>query len=189
MQHREINRRVALASVQPGAIEAMEEFNNKLHRLLSGLREGGHFAGELGETLVFTPPPDSITPKKVLLIGVGNEPGLTPERLRFVGVIAARESIRLKVVSVSFAPGLRDQGSSRIDAGDGAAAFAQGWISGCDTEKRLQEERVSPVVDTPALTIEAGPKYFEAVYAKVAIAVEGAVQAIHDRTPAPLMSK
>src|SRR5215470_2035165 len=89
-------------------IEAMQDFNDKLGGLLSSLRERGEFVGEPGETLLFTPPAASITPKKVLLIGVGEESALTVDRLRLAGTIAARESVRLGISHVSFAPTLRD---------------------------------------------------------------------------------
>ena len=102
-------------------IEAMDDFNQKLGRFLSNLRERGEFAGGLGETLLFTPPANSITPRQVLLIGIGDEAGISIDRLEMVGAIAARESVRLKAANVSFAPALRDQGSSRIDVGDGDA--------------------------------------------------------------------
>src|SRR5271169_5672805 len=58
-------------------IEAMDDFNKKLHNLLSGIRDRGEFTGELGETLLFTPAADTITPKQVLLIGIGDEVGIT----------------------------------------------------------------------------------------------------------------
>src|SRR5262245_31129351 len=92
-------------------IEAMQDFNDKLGGLLSSLRERGEFVGDPGETLVFNPPTGSITPKRVLLIGVGEESALTVDRLRLAGTIAARESVRLGMSHVSFAPTLRDQGS------------------------------------------------------------------------------
>src|ERR1700741_656835 len=95
-------------------IEAMDELNEKLHRILSNLRERGEFAGELGETLLITPPANSITPKQLLLIGIGEESALSLDRLTLVGGIAARESARLRAANVSFAPTLRDQGSSRL---------------------------------------------------------------------------
>src|SRR3954467_889340 len=119
-------------------IEAMDDFNKKLNGLLAGLRERGEFAGDLGETLLFAPPANSITPRQVLLIGVGDEASLTLEKLKLAGTIAARESTRLRVSNVSFAPTLRDQGSKRIDVGEGDAAVVQGWILAYDTEKRLQ---------------------------------------------------
>src|SRR4029077_17134045 len=73
-------------------IEAMDDLNQRLHRILSNLRERGEFAGELGETLLLTPPANSITPKRLLLIGIGEESALSLERLTLVGSITARES-------------------------------------------------------------------------------------------------
>src|SRR5882724_3852978 len=85
-------------------IEAMDDFNQKLHQLLSNLRERGEFSGELGETLLFTPPANTIAPKRVLLIGMGGESLLSLDRLKLAGVISARESVRLASTNVSFAP-------------------------------------------------------------------------------------
>ena len=62
-------------------IEAMDDLNQKLHRILSNLRDRGEFAGELGETLLFTPPPNSITPKQLLLIGIGSESALSLDQV------------------------------------------------------------------------------------------------------------
>src|SRR5215470_16161520 len=121
-------------------IEAMQDFNDKLGGVLSSLHERGEFVGEPGETLVFTPPAGSITPKKVLLIGVGEEAALTVDRLRFAGTIAARESVRLGMAHVSFAPTLRDQGSTRLDVGEGDVAITESFLLAYDTELRLQEQ-------------------------------------------------
>src|SRR5258705_5065700 len=44
-------------------IEAMEDLNQKLHCILSNLRERVGFAGELWETLLLTPPANSVTPQ------------------------------------------------------------------------------------------------------------------------------
>src|SRR5262249_40911086 len=93
-------------------IEAMDDFNQKLRHLLSNLRERGEFVGELGETLLFTPPANTITPKQVLLVGIGEESLLSLDRLKLAGTIAAREAVRLKANNVSWAPTLRDQGST-----------------------------------------------------------------------------
>jgi len=166
-------------------IEAMDDFNQKLHGLLSGLRDRGEFVGDFGETLLFTPPPNSITPKQVLLIGVGDEATLTSERLKTVGGIAAREATRLKASHVSFAPALRDQGSTRVDVGDGDAAFVSGWVLACDTEKKLQDQGLQPPLTISTLVIEAGPKFFDGAATKVAGAVNDATTAIHERSAAP----
>ena len=169
-------------------IEAVDDFNQKLHHLLSNLREGGEFAGELGETFLFTPPANTITPKQVLLIGIGEESSLSLDRLKLAGVIAARESVRLKASNVSFAPTLRDQGSSRIEVGDGDAAFVHAWILAYDTEMKLQQQGLAPANSISALTIEAGPKYFDGAAAKVADAVKAATAEAQSRSAAPYTS-
>jgi len=169
-------------------IEAMDDLNQKMHRIISSLRERGEFAGELGETLLLTPPADSITPKRLLLIGIGEESALSLERLALVGGIAVRESARLGAANVSFAPTLRDQGSSRIDVGEGDAAFTRGWIMAYDTEVKLQEQGLSSGSSVASLTIEAGPKYFDGAAAKVADAVTTASATIKTRDATPYAS-
>jgi hypothetical protein len=142
-------------------IEALDDLNKKLGGLLSGLRGHGDFVGDTGETLLLTPPANSITPKHLLLIGVGLESSLTLDQLRLAGRIAVREAVRLKASHVSFAPTLRDQVSTRIEVGEGDAAFIDGWIAAYDTEKRLQQQGLSAASDVNTLVIEAGPRYFD----------------------------
>jgi hypothetical protein len=170
-------------------IEAMSDFNSKLGGLLSSIRDRGEFAGDLGETLLFTPPANTITPKQVLLIGVGAEKELTLDKLKLAGRIAAREAIRLKASHVSFAPTLRDQGSSRIDVGEGDAAVVTGWLMAYDTEKRLQDQNLSPRTDVTTFVIEAGPKYFDSAFEKIGGAVREAAAAIDLRPPEPFILK
>jgi hypothetical protein len=169
-------------------IEAMDDFNKKLGGLLSSLRERGEFAGEPGETLLFTPPPNSIMPMRVLLIGVGDEATLTLDRLKLAGRIAAREATRLGAADISWAPTLRDQGSTRIDVGEGDAAFAEGFLLAYDTEARLQAQGLAPKSELKSLTIEAGPKYFEGASAKVSAAVAAAGEQVKQRKAEPYRS-
>jgi len=166
-------------------IEAMQDFNDKLGGLLSSLRERGEFIGEPGETLVFIPPQGSITPKQVLLIGVGEEAALTLDRLRFAGTIAAREAVRLGTAHVSFAPTLRDQGSHRIDVGEGDAAVAESFLLAYDTELRLQEQGLAPKATIGDFVIEAGPQYFAGAAEKVGAAVQAAGAALGQREAKP----
>src|SRR5215471_2221638 len=166
-------------------IEAMQDFNNKLGGLLSSLRERGEFVGNPGETLVFNPPAGSITPKKVLLIGVGEEAALTVDRLRFAGAIAAREAVRLGMAHVSFAPTLRDQGSTRIDVGEGDAAVAASFLLAYDTERRLQEQHLASGATIHEFVIEAGPQYFAGAAEKVGAAVQSAGAALAQREAKP----
>src|SRR5713101_6676696 len=166
-------------------IEAMRDFTDKLGGLLSSLRDRGEFVGEPGETLLFNPPAGSITPKKVLLIGVGEESSLTLDRLRLAGTIAARESVRLGMSRVSFAPTLRDQGSNRIDVGEGDAAVAESFLLAYDTELRLQEQGLASGAKIREFVIEAGPKYFEGAAEKVSAAVRSAGAALAQRDAKP----
>src|SRR5262244_2939680 len=166
-------------------IEAMQDFNDKLGGLLSSLRERGEFVGDPGETLLFTPPRGSITPQKVLLIGVGEEAALTVDRLRLAGAIAARESVRLGMAHVSFAPTLRDQGSARIDVGEGDAAVAISFLLAYDTELRLQEQGLASGAKIGEFVIEAGPQYFAGAAEKVGAAVQSAATALARREAKP----
>ncbi|HZZ44188.1 MAG TPA: M17 family peptidase N-terminal domain-containing protein [Tepidisphaeraceae bacterium] len=170
-------------------IEAMDDLNQKLHHLLSNLRDRGEFPGDFGQTLSFTPPPNSITPKQILLIGVGDEKDLTLDKLQTVGSIAARESLRLKAATVSFAPTLRDQGSTRIDVPDGDASITTGWILAYDTEMKLQSQHLSPLAKIPSLTIEAGPKYFPSTLIKVTTAIKAATTTLQQRPTTPYTDK
>jgi hypothetical protein len=166
-------------------IEAMQDFNDKLGGVLSSLRERGEFVGEPGETLLLNSPEGSITPRKVLLIGVGEEASLTLSRLRFAGTIAAREAVRLGMSHVSFAPTLRDQGSNRIDVGEGDAAVAESFLLAYDTELRLQEQGLASGAKIREFVIEAGPKYFEGTVEKVGAAVRSAGAALAQRDAKP----
>jgi len=166
-------------------IEAMQDFNDKLGGILSSLRARGEFVGEPGETLLLDPPAGSITPQKVLLIGVGEEAALTIDRLRLAGTIAAREAVRLGMAHVSFAPTLRDQGSNRIDVGEGDAAVAESFLLAYDTERRLQEQGLASVAQIREFVIEAGPKYFDGTVEKVSAAVRSAGAALAQRDAKP----
>jgi Cytosol aminopeptidase family, N-terminal domain len=166
-------------------IEAMQDFNDKLGGVLSSLRNRGEFVGEPGETLLFNPPEGSITPKQVLLIGVGEESSLTLDRLRLAGTIAARESVRLGMAHVSFAPTLRDQGSNRIDVGEGDAAVAESFLLAYDTELRLHEQGLASRAKIREFVIEAGPQYFTGAAEKVGAAVQSAAVVLARRDAKP----
>lgn len=166
-------------------IDAMKDFDNKLGGLLSALRKHSEFPGEPGETLLFTPPPNSIPAKQVLLIGVGKEADLTLDRLQLVGRIAARQAVQLNAAHVAFAPTLRDQGSTRIDVAKGDAAVVEQFLLAYDTQKRLQAEGLSPISNLADFTIEAGPKFFDSTVEEVKTAVASAAAQIKVRDAAP----
>src|SRR5678816_214086 len=102
---------------------AAKDTDEHLKGLLSALRNRGEFVGELGETILFTPPKGSIPAKRFMVIGLGDEKELSLGTLRLVGRIAAREAVRLKAKHVAWAPVIRDQGNTAIDVGEGDRAF------------------------------------------------------------------
>jgi hypothetical protein len=158
-------------------IEAMHDLDQRLGGLLSDLRNRGDFVGAAGETLLLTPPAGAIAAKRLLLIGVGEEPKLTADKLRVTGRIAAREAGRLKVSHISWAPTLHDQGSTRIEVGEGDAAFATGFAEASAAEQYLAKRGLADPPSVADLTIEAGPKFFDSAATKVAAALKQWVDA------------
>ncbi len=163
-------------------LSAMKDFNDKVGGLLSSLRDRGEFVGDLGETILFTPPAGSITPKRILVIGLGDEANLSLNTLGIVGRIAAREAVRLGAKNVSWAPVIRDQGNTAIDVGDGDSAFVEAMIGAYDTELRLQSQKLSEPFSIEKWTIEAGPTYFDSATAKVDAGIKAATSAISSRS-------
>lgn len=166
-------------------IEAMQDFNDKQGGFIAAIRERGEFAGELGETFLYTPPAKSITPKKVLLIGLGDEQDLSLDKLKIAGRIAAREAVRLQAKHVSFAPTLRDQGSTVIDVGEGDGAVVEQVLLAYDTEKRLQAQGLAAKFSIQEWVIEAGPKYYDGVNTHVEQTIQSVGEQIKGRENAP----
>src|SRR6202162_4215924 len=68
---------------------AAKDTDQHLHGLLSALRTRCEFVGELGETLLFSPPSGSIPAKRFMVIGLGDEKDLSLDSVRVVGRVAA----------------------------------------------------------------------------------------------------
>src|SRR6266481_40585 len=146
---------------------AAKDTDEHLGGILSALRNRGEFAGEMGETFLFTPPKGSIPAKRFMVIGLGEEKDLSLDTLRIVGRIAAREAVRLKAKHVAWAPVIRDEGNNAIDVGEGDRAFAEQMISAYDTEKRLQAQGLAPEFSIETFVIEAGPAFFDGAVKQV----------------------
>ena len=168
---------------------AAKEFDRKVGGILSALRNRGEFVGELGETILFTPPKGSIPAKRVLVIGLGDEEKLSLDTLRIVGRVAARESVRLKAKHVAWAPVIRDQGNSALDVGEGDQAFVEQMLLAYDTEKRLQAQGLADKFSIEELVIEAGQPYFDGVVKHIGEALESAAKEIARRDSTPYASK
>src|SRR5580658_4190581 len=147
-----------------GAAKATDEH---LGGILSALRNRGEFVGELGETILFTPPKGSIPAKRFMIIGLGDEKDLSLDSLRVVGRIAAREAVRLEAKHVAWAPVIRDEGNKTIEVGEGDRAFIEQMLGAYDTEKRFQAQGLAPAFSIEDVVIEAGPAYFESAVKQV----------------------
>src|SRR6516225_6952694 len=94
------------------------ELDKRLGGVIGSLRERGEFVGDQLETLLITPPEDSIKAKALLLVGLGDEDTLSLKLVEGVGRVALREAARLGVSQVAFAPLIRDQGNAKFGTGD-----------------------------------------------------------------------
>ena len=167
---------------------AAKDTDEHLHGLLSALRNRDEFVGELGETILFTPPSGSIPAKRFMVIGLGDGKDLSLDSLRVVGRIAAREAVRLKAKHVAWAPVIRDEGNTFLDVGESARAFIEQLLSSYDTEKRLQEQELAPNFSVEDFVIEAGPTYFEGAAKQVEEGIESIAAQLAQRNAAPYSS-
>jgi hypothetical protein len=167
---------------------AAKDTDEHLYGLLSALRNRDEFVGELGETILFTPPSGSIPAKRFMVIGLGDEKDLSIDSLRVVGRIAAREAVRLQAKHVAWAPVIRDEGNTTLDVGEVGRAFIEQLLSAYDTEKRLQAQKLAPDFSVEDFVIEAGPTYFEGAAKHVEEGIESIAAQLAQRNAAPYSS-
>src|SRR6266478_7031660 len=164
---------------------AAKETDEHLRGLLSSLRNRGEFAGELGETFLFTPPKGSIPAKRFMVIGLGDEKDLSLDTLRIVGRIAAREAVRLRAKQVAWAPVIRDEGNTTIEVGEGDRAFVEQMLSAYDTEQRLQAQALAPEFSIESVVVEAGPAFFDSAVKQVGQGIESITTELQKRDSTP----
>ncbi len=167
---------------------AAKDTDAHLHGLLSALRNRNEFVGELGETILFTPPRDSIPAKQFMVIGLGEEKDVSLDTLRIVGRIAAREAVRLKAKHVAWAPVIRDEGNTAIDVGEGDRAFAEEMLAAYDTEKRLQTQGLAPKFSIESFVIQAGPSFFDGAVKGVGQGIDSVTAELAKRDATPYAS-
>ncbi len=167
---------------------AAKDTDAHLGGVLSALRNRGEFVGELGETFLFTPPKSSIPATRFMVIGLGDEKGLSLDSLRVVGRIAAREAVRLKAKRVAWAPVIRDEGNSTIDVGEGDRVFVEQMLAAYDTEKRLQAQGLADKFSIEEFVVEAGPAFFDSAVKQVGEGIESATAELGQRKATPYAS-
>ncbi len=135
---------------------SLDEMDDRLHGLLRRLRKSSLFGGELGETLLLTPPSGTLGAKKLLLIGLGDSESFRPERMVLVGKIALREANRMGVAHPFFAPTVMDGGVTRYATGEIAAEVVRGLREALATEEIVRGEGASGTVAVRDFTFLAG---------------------------------
>jgi hypothetical protein len=138
---------------------SLVETNGKLHGLLDTIRKPGLFGGELGETILLTPPEGTLGAKRVLIVGLGDSSTFTPERMYFVGKIALREANRLGVAHPFFAPTILDGGVTKYSTGEVAEQVVRGMRDALATEVALRAGGTAGQVSVVDVTFLAGAKF------------------------------
>jgi Cytosol aminopeptidase family, N-terminal domain len=170
-------------------LSVIVDFDKMMGGPIKALRDRGEFMGEELETIVLTPPAGVMKPRKILLIGYGDESKFSLEVMRRVAVTATREAIRLGAKRAAFAPALFDQGYEKLHAREVAATFLQGVVPVYDTEKRLQKQGLAAPSALAEVILEAGPTHFDDVIAGVTWGLEAAKAELGRRDKSPYTSR
>ncbi|VTR94008.1 peptidase m17 : Leucyl aminopeptidase OS=Singulisphaera acidiphila (strain ATCC BAA-1392 / DSM 18658 / VKM B-2454 / MOB10) GN=Sinac_4440 PE=4 SV=1: Peptidase_M17_N [Gemmata massiliana] len=165
------------------------ELDKRLGGLIGSLRARGEFAGDDLETLLVDVPEGTIKPKRLLLIGIGDEAALTLDKMERVGRTALREAARVEATRVAFAPLIRDQGNDKLKTGDVEVAVVRGMLLGYDTERRLQKQGFAKAFTLEEWVVEAGPTYYDETVTGVKSAITQAADAVNVRSTRPYSTK
>jgi len=170
-------------------LSVIVDFDKMMGGPIKALRDRGEFVGEELETIVLTPAAGVMKPKKVLLIGYGDESKFSLDVMRRVATTATREAVRLGAKKAAFAPALFDQGYDKLHAKEVAATFLHGVVPAFDTEKRLQKQGLAGPPALAEIILEAGPTHFADVIAGVTQGLEAAKADLRRREKAPAPSR
>jgi hypothetical protein len=154
---------------------SLAEMNEKLKGLFDRVRKPELFRGEPGETLLITPPKDSLGAKKLLIIGLGDSQTFSPQRMQLVGTVLYNEASRLGVSHPFFAPTILDGGVGKFTTGEVAEQVIGGFLRAAVTDEALRDARKSSGQPVDALTYLAGEKNLESTRAGIEKAI-GAAQ-------------
>jgi hypothetical protein len=130
--------------------------DSKLGGALTQVRKPTLFRGDLGETLLLTPPAGEIAAKRLLIVGLGDRASFTVANEELVGSIVYTESERLGIAAPSFAPTLLDGGKTGLGTGEVGAAFLRGFLRARATAQTLAAAKQVPELQVKRLTFLAG---------------------------------
>lgn len=144
----------------PLAANGMVHLDKGLNGIITALRKSGQFTGHAFETLLIDVPNGTITPKKLLLIGLGDRSKFDPEMMKTVGMIGMREALRLGVDSYAHASDLKDGG---VDSPTAIVAqnVLKGAISAYRTQQDLKSKNMSAFKPMKKITLLAGQPFYQ----------------------------
>jgi hypothetical protein len=141
---------------------------------LTRLRASGAFRAQPMETLLITTPPAGMTPRAVLVIGLGDPGLLTSDLLRRATRVAMREAIRHGAHSMAFAPSVLDAGHTDNAALNMPEVMLDGMLGALGAEFRLAETGLAgePLLrhctfDVGAPRVESAALAFAAAFARL----------------------
>ncbi len=144
----------------PLAANGMAHLDQGLNGIITTLRKNGAFTGHAFETLLIDVPNGTITPQKLLLIGLGDRNKFNPEMMKTVGMIGMREALRLGVDSYAHASDLKDGG---VDSP--TALITQnvliGAISAYRTQVDLKSKNMAIFKPLKKITFLAGQPFYQ----------------------------
>ena len=123
------------------------------------------------QPLLVAPKPVSIKADRLLVIAWGKRSEFSLERVKEVGRTAMRETLKMGVDEMAYAPIARDQGVTSIAPGDVAAAFVEGALGEYLTERGVDP---SALLRLRRGTFEAGPTFVDSVAKAIPRGVEAA---------------
>ena len=138
---------------------SLVEANGKLKGLLDRVRTPDLFRGDLGETLLVTPPKGALGARKLLIAGLGDSQTFSPQRMQLVGEIVYTEAARLGVAHPFFAPTVIDGGVSKFGASQVAEQAITGFLRAARIDKVLKGANAPAGQSVTALTFLAGPQH------------------------------
>ena len=144
----------------PKELNGMVHVDEALHGLITELRKTNKFEGKFLETLLIIPPANTISAKKLLLIGLGNRESFKPEMMRMIGLTGMREALRLGVQNYSHASDLKDAGIASPTA-EVAGYVVQGAIEAYRTQMYLKKQNAADYITVTKVSLLTGPAYFE----------------------------
>jgi hypothetical protein len=169
---------VAVFSFEPS--EALISPATELLGLIARPRTEGAFGREPLRTLLLDPAPAPVKARRLLYVAAGSRGDFSLERVKEVGTTAMRETIRLGVDHMAFAPIARDQGVTTLPPDAVAAAFVEAALVEYQVERRATPDRSIALQD---VTYEAGPPFIDAVTRAVTQGVAAAHARLRASTP------